>query len=572
MTAVSGSSPYDGGSAGIATGPNGALASPALIAQGALLEKRLYTVAPGIWSAVGYGMSNSVAIAAPDGLIVIDTGEGLEESAEHLAAFRGVTAAPVRAVIYSHSHYAHGTPTWQKEAGAPLPIWGHARLRANVSDVAAEIGPAYSRRARAQFSFYLPDTGPDAMPNQGLGPLFFHKDRATTRRFVAPTEEVGEECTVTIAGTRVHFVPAASDSDDTLIIGFPDLDCVVNNHIWPVLFNIYTLRGEAYRDPLQLVRAIDRIRAMDPLHLVGVHGPPISGRDRVRQALADHRDSIQFLWDQTVRGINDGLAIEEIVARVKLPPRLAASPYIPPCYGEVPYHVRAIHNGVLGWYDMDAARLHPLPPAEEARRMVAGFGGRAAMTRAVDDALAARNWSWAAQLANYLMRDDPADAGARTLKARALRGIAQVTSAANTRSICLTEALTLEGQIDPMAESAWRANRFQVMNAPPLRFLEALRVQLDPARAAAADIALDLHLTDRDVTGSLHVIGGVARFAPAAHPRAELRLALTQGIWADLYAGKRTLAQAVADGAAAASPSADAVAAFFDLFDHVHLR
>jgi alkyl sulfatase BDS1-like metallo-beta-lactamase superfamily hydrolase len=533
-----------------------------------MFEKKLHRVSDEVWCAVGFGMANSVMIVARDGLIVVDTGDGLEEASDHRTEFRKVSDAPVRAVLYSHSHYAHGTGLWRDEAGAGLEIWGHAKLSANLADVAAEIGPAYARRAMAQFGFFLPAEGPDAMPNQGIGPIFFHKDRPTTPRHVPPNRIVSEECEVTIAGERVHFVPAPSDSDDTLIIHLPDRRCVINNHIWPVLFNIYTLRGEPYRDPLAHIRAIDRIREMDPEHLVGVHGTPISGREQVRQALADHRDSLQFIWDQTVRGINDGLTLGEIVERVRLPERLLESPFVPQLYGEVPYHVRAIHSGLMGWFDMDAVNLHPLPPQEEARRMVSGFGGRESMLRAAQDALDARDWSWSAQLATYLLRSDAADARARQLKSEALRGRARSTTAANTRSVCLTQALELEGHVDTRAATPWRPNRFRVSTAPPARFVEALKVKLDPERAAEVDSVLAIHFIDRDLTCGLHVFRGVARFLGAEPARRDLRLSLSHATWAELVSGRTKLVAAVHAGAAEVSPSAEAVAAFFRLFDH----
>ncbi len=562
---------YQGGMPDVITGPNGALADRSLIAHSDRLTKGIYPAGDRIWSAVGFGMSNAVMIKAPEGLIIVETGEGIEECEEIRQAFRAIRTDPLKAILYSHSHYAHGTPAWQQEPVADLQIWGHVNIPKNLADTASEIGPAYSRRARAQFSFYLPEEGPDAMPNQGLGPVFFHKHRPTTRRFVTPTHWIREEMSTRIAGTEVRFVPAPSDSDDTVIIHLPELDCVVNNHIWPVLFNIYTLRGEAYRDPLQLVRAIDRIREMDPMHLVGVHGQPISGKANTRRALSDYRDSIQFIWDQTVRGMNDGLSLEEIVARVRLPARLAASPFIPEHYGEVAYHVRAVHGGLLGWYDMEASHLHRLAPQDEAQRMVKGFGGRAAMQAQAEAALQDREISWALQLADYLVRSEPQEPAGRALKARALRAMAQATTAANTRSVCLTQALELEGRIDPIGQSSWRSNRFQILNAPPLRFLEALRVQLDPDKAAGADIAFELSLSDKQVTGTLHVVDGVARFAAGPGPAGCLKMSTTHSVWADLYSGKRNLAEVLASGQASVSPDGGALLRFFRLFDHVRL-
>ena len=569
-------SPYQGGTTVVATSPKGAVANAQMIAATAPLEPRLHRVTDKIWSAVGFGMSNSIALEAPEGLIVVETGEGLEEAEDQRQALRSATQAPLRAVIYTHNHYAHGTPSWLKEVDpsggtGDVQIWGHENIPRNIVNTASEIGPAYIRRTMTQFSYYLPEDGPDSMPNQGIGVVFYHKNRPTTRRFVTPTNWVRGETTVKIAGTTVQFVPAPSDADDSMIVYLPEMGCVVNNHIWPCLFNIYTLRGEAYRDPLVLIKGIDRIREMDPEHLVGVHGAPISTRARTRQALADYRDSIQFIWDQTVRGMNDGLSMEEIVDRVRLPAALAASPYIPQSYGEVGFHVRAVHTGLLGWYDMEGSKLHPLAPQDEARQMIAGFGGRAAMEAKTREALAARNFSWAAQLATYLVRDTPSDTASRQLKADALRGIAQVTTASNTRSVCLTQAWELEGRIDPVAKSQWRANRFQILNAAPLRFLEALRVQLDPEKSSASNLALELHVTDKDVVGNLHVVGGVARYSAGKGPDHALRLETTHAGWADLYTGKKTLAELVATDVAKASPSVDAVAQFFELFDHVRV-
>ncbi|MEZ5742080.1 MAG: MBL fold metallo-hydrolase [Burkholderiaceae bacterium] len=164
---------YRGPGAPVATAGNGAVASSQLVAQTRVLEQRLYKVGDKIWSAVGHGMANSIMIEAPDGLIIIDTGEGIEEAGEQLALFRTVSRAPVRAVIYSHSHYVHGTKVWQDEAGGGLQVWGHARIRTNLADTGAEIGPAYIRRLMSQFSYHLPEQGRTPCPTRARGSRFF---------------------------------------------------------------------------------------------------------------------------------------------------------------------------------------------------------------------------------------------------------------------------------------------------------------------------------------------------------------------------------------------------------------
>lgn len=52
---------------------------------------------------------------------------------------------------------------------------------------------------------------------------------------------------------------------------------------------------------------------------------------------------------------------------------------------------------------------------------------------------------------------------------------------------------------------------------------------------------------------------------------AVLQLETTLAAWADIYTGRRSLAQVCADGDAKALPGTAAVAAFFEYFDHVRV-
>ncbi|MEZ5659794.1 MAG: alkyl sulfatase dimerization domain-containing protein [Burkholderiaceae bacterium] len=565
------SDPYRGAPVAQARAANGALCSLALLAQGEKLQRALLPAGEHIHVAIGHGMSNSVMIEAPDGLIIIDTGDSEQEAREHMAAFRTVSDKPVKAVIYSHSHYVFGTAAWLDRADGELEVWAHAKTDANVNEIAAEIGPAYRRRAMQMFGYFLPDDGDDAMPHYGLGIEFYHRDRRAKIGYLKPTRTVDAECEHRIAGLLVRFIPSPSDSDDTLIIQLPELDAVVNNHCWPALFNVYTLRGERYRDPLAYVAGIDRILEMDPEHLVGVHGPPVTPRANARQAARDQRDAVQFIWDQTVRGINDGLALEDIVARVRLPAHLNESPWIPQAYGELAYHVRGVYNGLFGWYEMDASRLHPLPPAEASSRTIDAMGGREAVVLRVRDALAAQDWSWAAELAAHLVRAEPNDDQGRQLKAQALRAIAQVTSAANTRSVCLTEALDLERRIDILAATPWRFGRLRVLGAEPSRFVRALRVRLDPDRAASVRASVSFTFTDVGARCGYEIDRGIARFQEPGPVEGDVSLTLDLPAWADWVDGHISLTEAVAAGRIQVGPSLAEAIAVLGVFDRLAL-
>jgi alkyl sulfatase BDS1-like metallo-beta-lactamase superfamily hydrolase len=562
----------------IAAGPRGEVAHRDLIDHSHRFERRLYEVAEGVWCYAGGGTANISFIAAPDGLIVIDSGDCREEAAEALAAVREVTDAPLRAMLWSHFHYVQGTQVYVDEAAAAgdeLEIWSHVRGPGLLADIGAEVGPMRRFGLVGQFAVALDGSGPDALPNVGIGPFWKDPERESfTPGYVAPTRFIDRDGDHTIAGEPLVLTQIDSDSQDTLVIWLPDRGVCINNHLWPALFNIFPIRGEPYRDPRVRLEAFDLMLTYRPDHLVGVHGPPISGPEVVRQALLDSRDSIQFLWDQTVRGINAGLTMGELVEAVRLPERFRDNYFTTEFYGMAQHHVRQIHGGVRGWFDGDAVNLFPLPEADEARRIVDGFGGRDTVLAQAEQALADDEASWAAQLATYLLRLDDADTAAGAVKAGALRLIAQTVTSANVRSWCLTQANELEGTVDLDRFRVHHSSARQVLRAEPHVYVHALRVQLDPA-AADFEIGVQWHFTgwaatDSTTDASLRIRRGVA--APGiVDPDADVTLGLDLRTWAALYAGAIDAATAERDGVLRITGDRAALPRFFAAFDQPHL-
>jgi len=557
----------------ITVGPTGAVAHRDMIDHSARFERHLYTVGDGVWCYVGGGTANITFVDAPEGLIAIDSGECREEAAEALAAVREVCRSPLRAMIWSHYHYVYGTAVYLDDAGvdaAAFPIWAHAESELLMSASGAEFGPMRTTGLVGQFGITLPSAGPDSLPNVGLGPFWKDPNRpATTHGYVAPNHLVDGPTDVTIAGERIVLTPVHSDSEDTLVIWLPDRRTCINNHLWPALFNIYPLRGEAYRDPTVLLQAFDLMLSYELDHLVGVHGPPISGPDGVRVALTDYRDSIQFLWDQTVRHINAGHSLGEIVERVRLPDRFRSAYYTTEFYGMAQHHVRQIHGGVRGWFDGDAVNLFPLADGDEAERIVRGFGGREEVLDQATAALADDEAAWAAQLSTYLIRLDPDDGQARAVKAGALRLIARSVTSANVRSWCLTQAAELEGTVDLTRFRAHHTSARRILAAPPEAYVHALRVQLEPARADM-NTGVVWRFTDSDTTAALRVRHGVA--VPAVDdPDADATLALDLPTWAALYAGDLTADEAVDAGRLTIVGERSRLPSFFAAFDQAKL-
>ena len=555
----------------MAIGPRGEVAHRDLIGHSAKFARTLHRVADGVWCYVGGGTANITFVEAPEGLIVIDSGDCREEAAEALAAVRAETDAPLRAMIWSHFHYVQGTAVYVDEAADDFEIWSHANSTRLLASIGAEVGPVRLRGLVSQFAIALSGEGPDALPNVGIGPFWKDPDRPkTTPGYVPPNRTIDHDGEYLIAGERIVCTQIDADSEDTLVIWLPDRDVCVNNHLWPALFNIFAVRGEPYRDPQVRLRAFDLMLGYGPEYLVGVHGPPIVGRETVRQALTDYRDSIQFLWDQTVRGMNAGLTMGELVEAVRLPDRFRDNYFTTEFYGMAQHHVRQIHGGVRGWFDGDAVNLFPLPESDEARRIVEGFGGADTVLTQARAALDADEAQWAAQLATYLLRLDGEHTEAKSIKAAALRLIGQTVTSANVRSWCMTQANELEGAISLDRYRAPHTSSRRVLEAAPEVYVHALRVQVEPARAGF-EFGVQWRFTDSGAAASLRMRHGLA-VPGGVDPAADATLTLDLATWARLYAGSMTATEAQAEGALLIEGDASRLAEFFGVFDHPYLR
>ena len=92
------------------------------------------------------------------------------------------------------------------------------------------------------------------------------------------------------------------------------------------------------------------------------------------------RDAVQYVWDQTVKGMNSGRTVWQLMDEVRLPDNLQLSQG----HGKVSWSVRAIWEIIAGWYYYDTvANLFHVPPTAINADLVELVGGADALaTRA----------------------------------------------------------------------------------------------------------------------------------------------------------------------------------------------
>ena len=447
------------------TGPNGAITTPTALSVdprlGVTDSKVAERVADGVYALRGWGIAHSFAIEAPDGWIVVDTGDSTQAAAEMRELLERTLGKKIKvaAILLTHWHYADGTAGWLDEG---TEIWGHEHLDRNRAAFGGinVLGGVLQSRATAQFGVFHPANGPDAFPNL----LSFTPEKFLAVSSYQPPTKLfpdGKVVDLVIAGEPIQVAPLRTDVMDSVGFYFPQRRLLVSNFlVVDTIFNIYTLRGGTYRNPEILVNDARWVESKNAETLLDIHGPTLRGEKVVREAVERSVDQVQLIHDQTLRLVASGLGPREAAETVYMPGNLRDRRE---GYGQVESHVRQVYNGNIGWFDGDVYEINPLSVRDEAERTVQAMGGRAAVQEMAAQAVAdggLANWRWGLKLTSLLLKLDPADPAARQARATAARAMGQRTDSANARGFYITEALQIEGKLlmqgQPVTQDAIR--------------------------------------------------------------------------------------------------------------------
>jgi alkyl sulfatase BDS1-like metallo-beta-lactamase superfamily hydrolase len=518
-----------------------------LEAQTAEFERKVYRVTDGVYQAVGFGIANSILIEGRDGVIVVDVLGSVESARAVKAELEKITRKPIVALIYTHNHGDHVFGGLGFVPDGEVDVYAHATTEYYIDRVVNVIRPIISVRSTRMFGGLLPREGPDRLVNVGIGPFLEVGDG--TLGLIRPNRTFEDELEVEISGVRLHLVHAPGETNDQIFVWLPEKRVLLpGDNVYKAFPNLYTIRGTLYRDPMRWVESLDRMRALRPEHLAPSHTRPVSGAERIQEILTAYRDGIQFVHDQTIRGMNRGLTPDELVEEIRLPAHLEDHPFLRELYGTVEWSVRSIFTGYLGWFDGDTATLSPASPDERAAGMVELAGGIDGLVAATRAALDDERYAWAAELATHALRVEPEREDARELKASALRALAHRTLSPNGRNYYLTQALELEGSVEPSGPGI-DESVLNVARAVPIgNYIAAMPVNLDPEGSADVDTSMAFRFPDVDEAYTLHVRRGVAEFRVGAAEDPDLSMSADTRVWIDIVLGQRGIAGALASG------------------------
>ena len=504
-------------------------------------DKKIYKVTEGVYSAVGYGIANSIMIVGKDGVIIIDTMETKEAGTEVWNDLKKLTHLPLKAIIYTHFHPDHiyGAEAFAQKSKPE--IYAHETTDSAVTRFTSETAPIIGARSMRMYGTYLDQK---AMINVGIGPFLAFGPNSTLG-YIPPTKTFRDRLKIKVAGLSLELIHAPGETDDQIYVWLADrkiLMCADN--IYKSFPNLYTIRGTWFRSLKNWYRSVDVIRDLQPEYLVPSHGQPVIGAAAIDRIATDYRDAIQFVHDQSLRAINRGMTPDEIAQYIKLPEHLASSPYLQEYYGKVSWSARSMFSGNLGWFSGDSADLQPLPPKEQAEMMAEISGGETKLLDYAKKYLDLGNHQAALQLAGYVVRLNPENKKAREIRFKALIALGERESNANARHYYLTEALEMRDNF--VAQPRIKLDPQMVKRFPLSLFFDSLAVNLDPDKSAGLDKRVGIKFTDTGEAYTIHVRRGIAEITPRLKDNLDMLVYADSGKWKEMLAKLRNPATTLA--------------------------
>ena len=407
-------------------------------------QKVLSYETPGgtIHFAIGFGIANSIMVEGEGGNVIIDASDSVYEAQRIYSLFSKKNQNPIKAIIYTHNHGDHtfGTAFYINNQNEKPKIIAHEDTDYYVQRIMGILNPIITDRSNRMFGTLLSE---EDLINVGIGPNLSVSKSPTG--YIKPDTTFKDNLNITIAGIEFQLFHAPGETNDQIFVWLPNHKTLMpGDNIYKTFPNLYTIRGTTHRDVIGWINSIDHMKTFDAEFLFPSHTKPIIGKDNINEALITYRDAIQYIHDQTIRLMNDGLYPDEIAEIIKLPESIAKSPYLYEFYGTVRWSVKSIFNGYLGWFSGNPSELDPLSRNDRAVRLSKLAGGDDKLLEQLRIAVENDDMQWALELSDHLIALDYFIDEVKTLRKEALVYEGSRSSNPNKRNYFLTSALELD--------------------------------------------------------------------------------------------------------------------------------
>lgn len=532
---------------------------PSLQRQAMLNAKRgLYEVVPGaIWQLRGFDLANLTLVKGRTGWIVFDVMTNADAARAGMAlAEKHLGKRPVVAVVYSHSHIDHfggirGVVDEADVKAGKVQIIAPAGFLEHAVAENVYAGNAMLRRAQYQYANALPP-GPFGYVDSAIG----KSGQGGAASLIAPTRVIsGDFEELVIDGVTLVFqnTPGteAPAEMNTWIPAHKAFWAAEN--ITGTIHNIYTLRGTLIRDALAWANHINVALyrfGQEAEVMLASHNWPRWGNARIQEVMRTQRDAYANLNNQVLHLANQGVTINQIHNRYRVPESLRQSWAAHQYHGSEFHNARGVLNRYLGYWDGNPATLAPLSPEESAPLYVEMMGGAQAILTRSKSLIAEGRYRHAAEILNKLVYAEPANQVAKDLLADVFEQLGYQYESTSMRNVHLVAAMELRnGYVASGAPVRLASDLMRGLTTQ--QFWEGVAIRVDSAKADALRFTLNFLTPDNGEKFVIEMSGGTLTcLAGFQSPRPDATMSINRADLEAVIMGRTTLAEQVQQGVA----------------------
>ena len=354
------------------------------------------------------GVGNTIMITTSEGVVLFDTGLVIQ-SANQLQILKDtVSDADVRYIILSHSHADHigGTRFWMDEG---TDIIAHQNFEEEQRYL-SELQPYQYDRNRTLFPWM---------------PAWEDRPDIALMRYggIVPTITVDdwETYAFTLGGIEFQVIGApGAEGADNAVLWLPQQKVLISGDFFgpqfPQFPNIFTMRGEKVRKPVEYIKSLDRLIALNPDVILPSHLDPTIGAEKIRKGMQRIRDAVQYVHDETIAWMNAGKTVNQLMKEIKLPPNLE----LVQNHGRVDWAVKSIREYYMGWFRFESTtELYPIP-AQDVYADLAQIAGNENLIALANNYLIQGESVKTLHITEIALAGDPQNASALALRDQAL--------------------------------------------------------------------------------------------------------------------------------------------------------
>ena len=297
------------------------------------------------------GVGNTIMIDTDEGVVIYDTGLVLQAAKQMRMLKEQVSDAPVHSIILSHSHADHigGAKLWMEEGSEIIAHKQYSEEQRYLT----ELEPYLYGRNRTLFP-WIPEKTVDIEMMRYGG--------------ISPTITVDDEdiYAFTLGGIEFQVIGApGAEGADNIVLWLPEQKILFTGDFYgpqfPQFPNIFTMRGEKIRKPMEYVASLNKLILLEPEIVVPSHLDPTVGAQTIREGMERIRDAVQYVHDETIAGMNAGKSVNQLMQEIKLPPELS----LVQNHGKVDWAVRSIWDYYATWFHFESTtELYPVAASE----------------------------------------------------------------------------------------------------------------------------------------------------------------------------------------------------------------